>query len=116
MRISDWSSDVCSSDLGNVIRLEQNYRSYGHILDSANALIAHNTGRLGKNLWTEQGEGEPVRVIEQASDLLGAQWIIDDTRSEEQPSELQSLMRTSYAVFCLTKNQPPSQVEVLGTR
>lgn len=35
---------------GNVIRLEQNYRSYGHILDAANALISHNTARLGKNL------------------------------------------------------------------
>lgn len=35
---------------GTVIRLEQNYRSYGHILDSANALIGHNSGRLGKNL------------------------------------------------------------------
>ncbi|HUG58756.1 MAG TPA: UvrD-helicase domain-containing protein [Candidimonas sp.] len=66
---------------GNVIRLEQNYRSYGHILDSANALIAHNTGRLGKNLWTEQGEGEPVRVVEQASDLLEARWIIDEIKA-----------------------------------
>lgn len=66
---------------GNVIRLEQNYRSYGHILDSANALIAHNTARLGKNLWTEQGEGEPVRVIEQPSDLLEAQWIIDEIKA-----------------------------------
>lgn len=66
---------------GQVIRLEQNYRSYGHILDSANALIAHNSGRLGKNLWTEQGEGEPVRVIEQPSDLLEAQWIIDEIRA-----------------------------------
>ncbi|NYT37045.1 DNA helicase II [Allopusillimonas soli] len=66
---------------GNVIRLEQNYRSYGHILDSANALIAHNAARLGKNLWTEQGEGEPVRVIEQPSDQLEAQWIIDEIRA-----------------------------------
>ncbi|MGB6104742.1 MAG: UvrD-helicase domain-containing protein [Pusillimonas sp.] len=66
---------------GNVIRLEQNYRSYGHILDSANALIAHNSSRLGKNLWTEQGEGEPVRVVEQASDLLEAQWIIDEIKA-----------------------------------
>lgn len=66
---------------GNVIRLEQNYRSYGHILDSANALIAHNTGRLGKNLWTEQGVGEPVRVVEQASDLLEARWIIDEIKA-----------------------------------
>ncbi|WP_312993079.1 UvrD-helicase domain-containing protein [Achromobacter animicus] len=66
---------------GTVIRLEQNYRSYGHILDSANALIGHNSGRLGKNLWTDQGEGEPVRVIEQPSDGMEAQWIVDEIRS-----------------------------------
>lgn len=66
---------------GTVIRLEQNYRSFGHILDSANALIGHNSGRLGKNLWTDQGEGEPVRVIEQPSDGMEAQWIVDEIRS-----------------------------------
>ena len=66
---------------GNVIRLEQNYRSYGHILDAANALIAHNDHRLGKNLWTDAGEGEPLRVVEQASDLLEAQWLVDEIRS-----------------------------------
>lgn len=66
---------------GNVIRLEQNYRSYGHILDAANALIAHNTGRLGKNLWTEQGHGEPIRIIEQASDVLEAQWVLEEIRA-----------------------------------
>ncbi|HUH40324.1 MAG TPA: 3'-5' exonuclease, partial [Castellaniella sp.] len=66
---------------GNVIRLEQNYRSYGHILDAANALIAHNTKRLGKNLWTEQTEGEPLRVVEQASDALEAQWLVDEIRA-----------------------------------
>jgi DNA helicase-2/ATP-dependent DNA helicase PcrA len=66
---------------GTVIRLEQNYRSYGHILDSANALIGHNSGRLGKNLWTEQGEGEPVRVIEQSSDGMEAHWVVDEIRA-----------------------------------
>ncbi|NYT79398.1 UvrD-helicase domain-containing protein [Alcaligenaceae bacterium] len=66
---------------GNVIRLEQNYRSYGHILDSANALIAHNTSRLGKNLWTEHGAGEPVRVIEQPSDQIEAQWVVDEIKA-----------------------------------
>ncbi|MGE4124172.1 MAG: UvrD-helicase domain-containing protein [Pusillimonas sp.] len=66
---------------GNVIRLEQNYRSFGHILDSANALIAHNAARLGKNLWTEQGEGEPVRICEQGTDLLEAQWVVDEIRA-----------------------------------
>ena len=45
-----------------LIKLEQNYRSQPHILAAANALIAHNTGRLGKTLHTEQGLGEPVHV------------------------------------------------------
>jgi DNA helicase-2/ATP-dependent DNA helicase PcrA len=46
-----------------MIRLEQNYRSQPHILSAANALIAHNTGRLGKTLHTEQGLGEPVHIL-----------------------------------------------------
>ena len=66
---------------GRVIRLEQNYRSFGHILDAANALIGHNQGRLGKNLWTDQGEGEPIRVTEQPSDGMEAQWIVDEIRA-----------------------------------
>lgn len=76
--MSDFERDYAR---GTVIRLEQNYRSYGHILDSANALIGHNSGRLGKNLWTKQGEGEPVRVIEKPSDGMEAQWIVDEIRS-----------------------------------
>ena len=43
-----------------VIKLEQNYRSTSHILDAANAVIAHNTGRKVKNLWTDRGEGVPI--------------------------------------------------------
>lgn len=66
---------------GQVIRLEQNYRSFGHILDAANALIAHNTQRLGKNLWTDQGQGEPVRVMELASDHEESQWVVDEIRN-----------------------------------
>jgi DNA helicase-2/ATP-dependent DNA helicase PcrA len=44
------------------IRLEQNYRSTGVILHAANALIAHNAVRLGKNLWTDAGDGEPIQI------------------------------------------------------
>lgn len=76
--MSDFERDYAR---GTVIRLEQNYRSYGHILDAANALIDHNSGRLGKNLWTEQGEGEPVRVVEQPSDGMEAQWVVDEIRA-----------------------------------
>ncbi|MEN3275795.1 MAG: ATP-dependent helicase UvrD/PcrA, partial [Massilia sp.] len=65
----------------NLIKLEQNYRSHGHILDSANYLIANNTNRLGKNLRTDAGQGEPVRIYEASSDLEEAQWIIEEAKS-----------------------------------
>ena len=45
-----------------LIRLEQNYRSTQNILDAANAVIANNTGRKGKTLWTKSGSGEPVHI------------------------------------------------------
>lgn len=64
----------------NVIRLEQNYRSHGNILDAANALIKNNRGRLGKNLWTDAGAGEPIRVFEGFSDLDEARFIVDEIR------------------------------------
>ena len=64
----------------NMIKLEQNYRSHGHILDSANELIAHNSKRLGKNLRTDAGHGEPVRIYEASSDLQEAQWIVEESK------------------------------------
>jgi|JRYH01.1.fsa_nt_gb DNA helicase-2/ATP-dependent DNA helicase PcrA len=65
----------------NLIKLEQNYRSHGHILGCANALIANNAKRLGKNLWTESGEGEPVRVYEAMTDGQESQWLVEEIRS-----------------------------------
>ena len=62
-----------------VIKLEQNYRSCGHILDAANDLIAHNRHRLGKNLRTDAGPGEPVRVHEATSDYAEAQWFLEES-------------------------------------
>ncbi|MDP3481812.1 MAG: 3'-5' exonuclease [Sulfuricella sp.] len=64
-----------------VIKLEQNYRSHGNILDAANALIAHNRGRLGKNLWTAESTGEPIRLYEAANDQEEAQFIVDEARA-----------------------------------
>ncbi|RZL03237.1 MAG: DNA helicase II [Rubrivivax sp.] len=63
-----------------VIKLEQNYRSFGHILDSANKLISSNTRRLGKNLRTDAGLGEPIRIYEASSDYAEAQWLVDEAR------------------------------------
>ncbi|SDG70125.1 MULTISPECIES: UvrD-helicase domain-containing protein [unclassified Duganella] len=65
----------------NLIKLEQNYRSHGHILDAANVLIANNSKRLGKNLRTDAGHGEQVRVYEANSDLSEAAWIIEETKN-----------------------------------
>jgi len=65
----------------NLIKLEQNYRSHGHILDTANQLISNNTRRLGKNLRTDAGHGEQVRIFEASSDLQEAQWLIEEAKS-----------------------------------
>lgn len=65
----------------HVIRLEQNYRSHGNILDAANAIIKNNTARLGKNLWTDAGAGEPIRVFEAYGDQEEARWIVEEIRS-----------------------------------
>jgi DNA helicase-2/ATP-dependent DNA helicase PcrA len=65
----------------NVIRLEQNYRSEGNILSAANALIANNRKRLGKNLWTSAGHGEPVRIYEAQSDGYEANWLAEEVQS-----------------------------------
>jgi len=59
------------------IRLEQNYRSTGTILAAANALIANNDGRLGKNLWTSGNDGEPISLYAGFNDLDEARFIVD---------------------------------------
>ena len=67
-RVGNMADFVREFDVRHQIKLEQNYRSFSNILDSANALIAHNKTRLGKNLRTDQGAGEPVRVYEAPTD------------------------------------------------
>ena len=63
-----------------VVRLEQNYRSTGNILSAANALIDRNTDRLGKELWTDGGEGDPIRVYSGYNDLDEARFIAERTQ------------------------------------
>ena len=63
-----------------VIKLEQNYRSTANILDAANQVIAHNAGRKEKALWTETGEGEPIKVFCGGDEREEAAWIADRIR------------------------------------
>ncbi len=58
------------------VRLERNYRSTGNILAAANALIANNQGRMGKNLWTEDGDGAPISVYAGFNDIDEARFIV----------------------------------------
>ena len=64
-----------------IIRLEQNYRSQGNILDAANALISQNQARLGKNLWTDAGQGEALRLFAAPNDFEEAAFVIDEIRA-----------------------------------
>jgi DNA helicase II / ATP-dependent DNA helicase PcrA len=64
----------------NIVKLEENYRSHSNILDAANAIISHNKNRLGKNLWTSAGKGEPVRIYEAYNDTDEAAFIVDEIK------------------------------------
>ena len=60
----------------STVRLERNYRSSGNILAAANALIANNQGRMGKNLWTDDGDGEPIAVYSGFNDIDESRFIV----------------------------------------
>jgi DNA helicase-2/ATP-dependent DNA helicase PcrA len=62
------------------IRLEQNYRSSANILSAANAVIAHNPDRLGKQLWTDSGEGEPIDLYAAYNEIDEARFVIERIR------------------------------------
>jgi DNA helicase-2/ATP-dependent DNA helicase PcrA len=62
------------------IRLEQNYRSSANILSAANAVIAHNPSRLGKQLWTDSGEGEPIDLYSAFNEIDEARFVIERIR------------------------------------
>src|SRR3546814_4913421 len=100
MRISDWSSDVCSSDLGQSRRIDKN--AAGHMVYQ---ILADYQDR-GQALAMLAPDAKPAALGDgwlrlMRFDLSAAVPTI--ARSEEHTSELQSLMRISYAVFCLKK-------------
>ena len=74
-----------------VIRLEQNYRSTGHILNAANAVVANNVGRKGKRLWTNAGDGERIRLYVAKNEEDEAQYIVRQVLiSTERGEELRN--------------------------
>ncbi len=78
------------------VRLEQNYRSFGHILKAANGLIRNNRMRMEKSLWTDRGSGPKVNIIEAVDTEDEAEWIVN---------------RISM-VMC-EKNMPPGDIAVI---
>ena len=83
-----------------VIKLEQNYRSHGNILAAANAVIARNTDRLGKHLWTADDQGELLRAYRGLNDFDEASFIVDEVRalqSEGIPLAQMALLYRSNA-------------------
>jgi DNA helicase-2/ATP-dependent DNA helicase PcrA len=85
--------------IDSVIKLEQNYRSLGNILDAANALIAKNRERLGKNLWTSETKGDPLRVYEAPTDADEARFIAEEAQQLQREgvrlSEIALLYRSN---------------------
>ena len=81
-----------------IIRLEQNYRSTGKILNAANGLIGNNLGRLGKSLWTSAGDGDPVKVYAAFNEVDEARFVADRTRAwlrDGSPNEVAVLYRSN---------------------
>src|SRR3546814_6956736 len=117
MRISDWSSDVCSSDLFAFLRLFLggigNDNAAGRLflsLDAANqhTIVQRTKFHASSFPWVSSDEcfGTPRRRVPAARHMRTA------SRSEEHTSELQSLMRISYAVFCLKKKKQPTKTSI----
>src|SRR3546814_7535881 len=123
MRISDWSSDVCSSDLINLsVVIADQPRSLRHQQDSAGRAIigilgdlrGDLAGKVGSQAGDQRGRydapglqhiGRSRRRQPLGAGRVPIDVAVEEGRSEEHTSELQSLMRISYAVFCLKKKQ-----------
>jgi DNA helicase-2/ATP-dependent DNA helicase PcrA len=83
----------------HVVKLEQNYRSTETVLEAANAVISHNTGRLGKNLWSDLGEGEKIHVTELEDEHAEARFVAGEI---EELIDQGDMSRDEIAVFYRT--------------
>src|SRR3546814_6926024 len=113
MRISDWSSDVCSSDLPQGKKSGLDYIAYKgfacHVeAEEGRLWIVKQTGsqRPSGRIWPERDDRQIfLGAMELGDEKEPPAYGDDPDRSEEHTSELQSLMRISYAVFCLKKKK-----------
>src|SRR3546814_5141152 len=115
MRIRDWSSDVCSSDLGDLYRelRDRDLRQLSSLTLAMAESIANTVGpllvaeqrTLAKRwrIWAGISPDNHAALLNHSVDAV----VTTTDRSEEHTSELQSLMRLSYAVFCLKKKKSP---------
>jgi ATP-dependent DNA helicase UvrD/PcrA len=85
----------------HVVKLEQNYRSTQMILDAANAVISNNRGQMAKHLWTDVGEGDPVRVREMSDEHAEARFV----SAEIQRLVDEGVSRSEIAIFYRTNAQ-----------
>src|SRR3546814_7319258 len=120
MRISDWSSDVCSSDLSTDVWL---YSADRWGVDQADDYVGQIEDNLRKaaaglriaqpidELWKIRSGHHLCLFAKEADDVIWVIRILHERRSEEHTSELQSLMRISYAVFCLTTKRYSNELE-----
>ena len=112
-RVGNMADFVREYQVQHQIKLEQNYRSFSNILDSANHLIDHNKNRLGKNLHTTQGAGEPVRIYESPTDFAEAQWMVEEMkqllREGQNGAGAQGVMH-SHEIAVLYRSNAQSRV------
>ena len=85
----------------HVVKLEQNYRSTQTILDAANGVISNNRGQMAKHLWTDVGEGDPVRVREMADEHAEARWVTAEINRLVD----EGVSRSEIAIFYRTNAQ-----------
>ena len=88
-----------------VVRLEQNYRSTPHILAAASGIIATNAGRLGKTLWTEETEGEKVRLIGHWDGEEEARWIGEEVESLQRGRRYAPVSLEGMAILVRASHQ-----------
>src|SRR3546814_9984150 len=116
MRISDWSSDVCSSDLPTLRPAATALVALGYVLYALGAALVLRR-YLRQRGWRLAEDWEnPNCILHGAMSITGLAAVMSGVvpfavcRSEEHTSELQSLMRISYAVFCLKKKKTNEQI------